>query len=663
MPPRRAAINGEDSSNTGLQADANMPTIKPDPDALPATNISHLSDSIDLRSISPASIQSATPTTSVAPSRVGSISRTLSGRSASAARGSPAARGIRGGRGVSGAQTTAPSRFRPKAARRTLEERNQAAAEEEARQAAKDKDAAFLARIANRGRGRGRGRGDMAQGRGRGDAMGMRGGRRMDASFLRASGPFSQAAFLERKGGLQSAISRDSVGTGGGGSGGTGGGGGSSSGGRVKTEFGAANVMATDGSMIKSESHDPIYPEEAEDGQRMAKMDIESINLVSDEETGDEGEGAYNRKGKGRANVVRAARPIRLTREEHKGRVTMINTDSAAATLRHDRGKDEGDVTGALRRKLDQTDAHSRAFTGVWQDTGTETSEHEESSIKPDPDDPFTRPSSPVLGEIMDIDNQKATSSSAAKDGSSRGPKKKKEEPVIQTEEDREEYYRKMEDVYLLAEELGGLQTATDVDTSGDVDLDNPQDKGLGAQGSKQEGRLYLFQFPPILPPLQNPVKKEEPPNENPDVELSSVQAAPNRPDPTKVDLTKPDSHTEAIEIKPDPESGLALPNSKKRIPYHKAVAEAGYVGKLIIRESGKVELDWGGTSLQLGKGASYEFLTTTLIVDEDTPIAASNVQGQDESVRRGNGTGLGSVQGKFVATPDWDALFRDGKY
>jgi len=78
-------------------------------------------------------------------------------------------------------------------------------------------------------------------------------------------------------------------------------------------------------------------------------------------------------------------------------------------------------------------------------------------------------------------------------------------------------------------------------------------------------------------------------------------------------------------------------------------VHEEGWIGKLIVRESGRVELDWGGTHLLVGRGAEAAFLSNALVVDgiERGPPGGGAPEGK--------ATSMGQVMGKFVVTPDWE--------
>jgi DNA-directed RNA polymerase III subunit RPC4 len=136
-----------------------------------------------------------------------------------------------------------------------------------------------------------------------------------------------------------------------------------------------------------------------------------------------------------------------------------------------------------------------------------------------------------------------------------------------------------------------------------------------------KEGRLYLFQLPPILPPLVR-------------------EASPESGDAEQSTSSHPESGSSSgPKIKT--EDGTAE-TSLDSLP------ESGLIGKLNVRKSGKVEMDWGGTPLTLGIGTETDFLTTALMMETkehpDTPGAITGVA-----------SGMGQVMGKFVLTPVWD--------
>jgi DNA-directed RNA polymerase III subunit RPC4 len=404
----------------------------------------------------------------------------------------------------------------------------------------------------------------------------------------------------------------------------------------------------TQSAQVKVEVPEPIYPEEQEEGSRPApRVDIEHINLITDDEDdySDAGYGSRN-KGKGRSIQSKGGlKPVRLQREEHKERVTLVNTEPAAVTLTHNAEEpteyqlyvstdDEEDNQIEISRS-------SEKWSGVWRDDEVEVKHDPEASDAMDLDvttDPNT------LTEISQVStgqiNNEIDSTSAAlidkEKKKKRHRKPKDKQPVLQTEEDRAEYVRHLEDLRILAEELGGVQiNSTKENDNGTVDLG----ESTTAQGRLKdlEGRLYLFQFPPALPMLVNKVKKEEATDDG--TNLMEVEAGPS-------------NATEAIDLtKPDPEELIPyeVPHGTFYIPAE-LVAEEGSVGKVIVRKSGKVQLNWGGVLLELGRGIQSDHLTTTMIVDDGGPSDASA-----KSI--GTATGMGKVMGTFVLKPDFEAM------
>lgn len=235
-----------------------------------------------------------------------------------------------------------------------------------------------------------------------------------------------------------------------------------------------------------------------------------------------------------------------------------------------------------------------------------------------------------------------------------RHSKKKDHKPVIQTEEDRAEYERHLEDVQILARELGGMQDRTR-DNDGDVAMEGAAEQ---EQGSQREGRLYLFQFPPVLPKLYNPLKEDKP-VAKPDPKSKSHS---NNEKDKEMDKGAKDAEMTGTNAKPKAQDGKEikteedLPAAKEKDEKEKVkkreevCTEEGYVGKLIVRESGKVELSWGGTSMVVGRGVDAGFLTMGVLVDKDEIGAGANGG-------EGKALGMGKIMGKFVVTPDWEKM------
>lgn len=157
--------------------------------------------------------------------------------------------------------------------------------------------------------------------------------------------------------------------------------------------------------------------------------------------------------------------------------------------------------------------------------------------------------------------------------------------------------------------------------------------KLAAANGQDKEGRLYLFQLPPVLPPLVKP---------NADGTISS---APIDLDDPSSGTGTPTTSANANTTKIKTEDGDELSPAEMEPPFP---PEGGYIGKLVVRASGKVSLDWGGTRLDLGMATETDFLTSSIMLEtKDHPDQADVVVG--------HAAGMGQVMGKFVLTPVWD--------
>lgn len=428
---------------------------------------------------------------------------------------------------------------------------------------------------------------------------------------------------------------------------------------RIKHEADAMDGDYTSATYIKTEILEPVYPDEEKDsGLPTPRVDVEHINLVTDDEEDDDDPiNTSTSKGKGRVSLNnRGMRPVRLYREEHKERVTIVNTEPAAAPL--DRELHEFDVKSHKDGRCRPTHiADTRAISlSALHDSELQI-EHDPAPIYVPIDvDIHSNVASAdieskVPAERLIRDNGAAEASSKAKSKPKVSTKSSDTEklPVLQTEEDRAEYKRHLEDLQILARELGGLQTSSALgdESTGTVDLDAQMNTSQ-AQVKDKEGRLYLFQLPPVLPPLHSNIKKEMDTMDS-DIEMMPVEGAPTE----MIDLIKTDSDEVVIKIEPGQPHLQVTP---------KLITEEGVMGRLILRQSGKVELDWGGMILEIGRGAESHFLTTAAIVDSAKEKVQEDSFGVGFSRRattavRGTTIAMGRVMGKFVATPDWSKM------
>ncbi|KAL1861497.1 hypothetical protein VTK73DRAFT_7071 [Phialemonium thermophilum] len=174
------------------------------------------------------------------------------------------------------------------------------------------------------------------------------------------------------------------------------------------------------------------------------------------------------------------------------------------------------------------------------------------------------------------------------------------------------------------------------------LDADTTQSQSL------LEGNMFLFQLPPVLPPLQKAsdpdssrkLVKDEPTD---DVVMLDQPVNTQQP-PARVDLTGVDSNKLKTEDGEEEDEVDAADGANDPSLYK----EGGYVGKLLIRKSGKIELSWGGRTLEMVSGTPAQYLTTAVLLEEG-----------DTKARQGDyiGTayGMGKIEGKFVLAPRWE--------
>ncbi|KAG9236566.1 putative 3-hydroxybenzoate 6-hydroxylase 1 [Amylocarpus encephaloides] len=601
--PSATAPTNEDSSQSTLADTAAEPSATASEPA-PATTTPQNDPHGDSRTPSPNSSPATVPTETPAPTPV-RVPPSTASNAAPAASTSP--RG-RGGVGLLGERekVAGPSRFKPKAVRRDGAERERLAREEDGRNAALQREAQEEEARNARGLMRGRGRG----GRGRGDVM----GRKIINTM--GGGTFSIAPEEMAR---RTDPNAPMGGGGGGGSGGGGSGGGGSGGGRSRTKGEGDGGWESytswgggGGDRNASKSQADFIPEYPDDPDPLTKrIDIEQINLVSDEDEDPIVTSTRSaNKGKGKApSNYGGLRPVRLQREEHKIRKTVVNAQPDTEPKIKKERSDEMEIDEHRSSKIHQA-------TRIKTESGLAPKEFPETSPRPSSPRPKEEPASPTTGKKP------------------RKPLiKKAPEPVLQTEEDIAEHRRYLNDIDILAEELAGTQQAADA--NGGVAMD-----GGAGQLVDRSGRLYLFQFPPVLPKLYNPMTSSKPepsrkgnPTQSQDgvgIMGSSGKAAPS-----------------GTEVKVKTEEEVIIKQEEVEVEMEKPlVEEEGWIGKLIVRESGRVELTWGGTSMVVKKGTSAGFLSTGVMLDGHDRDPLGTREGK---TKEGKAFGMGKIMGKMV--------------
>ncbi|GAP84117.1 putative RNA polymerase III RPC4 [Rosellinia necatrix] len=149
------------------------------------------------------------------------------------------------------------------------------------------------------------------------------------------------------------------------------------------------------------------------------------------------------------------------------------------------------------------------------------------------------------------------------------------------------------------------------------------------AEGEEDQGKddqLFLFQLPPILPPLAK--KSDGLDGQSETIDLASSENEP------KIKL----------------EDGFdASRSTSMGLP-----AEGGFIGRLNVHKSGKAELDWGGTALNVRMAIETDFLTTATIIEQK-----ENIETAEELA--GLAYGMGQVLRGFTLAPpcrdddEWD--------
>jgi DNA-directed RNA polymerase III subunit RPC4 len=196
-------------------------------------------------------------------------------------------------------------------------------------------------------------------------------------------------------------------------------------------------------------------------------------------------------------------------------------------------------------------------------------------------------------------------------------------------------------------------------ESSGDGDTIMADGAATAEIADKKADRVYLFQFPPVVPDLISvskmarfdPLKQINNNSGADQVHNSSVTpAAGGAQDPKEEEVVTIKDDTMADEI----------PSVFPPRPAHLPKLESGKVGKLRIYKSGKAKLDWGGVSLQLNMGITSHFLQDSVLVKTD-PDAISSTQDASASTQsngfQGSAYQFGQIRGKFVVTPDWEEV------
>jgi DNA-directed RNA polymerase III subunit RPC4 len=384
-----------------------------------------------------------------------------------------------------------------------------------------------------------------------------------------------------------------------------------------------------DGKAVKAEAGSSSAKKPAVDRDGDLSMSLADGGYISSDE--DEGEGDMQRVNVEDFGVIDLTEeddpanffnPVRMTRVQHIERSLGINAEGAtnqegaisvdandvtAVSQTSSKGKGKQRATSDFE-VVDERDV----FQAVYSESDDEI-RVSAPQIKPDPE--------PMVIDGAPSTDERPSSPESRRKGKERKARGASPESMpaahdFHTREDVEEWEREQDDLRIIRAELGEVT------------------EGGDQQDGKRAQKAYLFQFPPILPDLQ-PIHVKPDPDAN-EVEnnedVMPVDPPSNADKPIKV---------EEDEVKPDIQTS-SLPS--------------GAVGKLKVHASGRVSLDWGGTSLCLGMGTNASFLQDILYTILPDRKDGMDVDGASTA---GKAINMGQVKGKFVVTPDWEELLK----
>ncbi|KAF5025894.1 hypothetical protein F66182_2013 [Fusarium sp. NRRL 66182] len=428
-----------------------------------------------------------------------------------------------------------------------------------------------------------RGRSRFRSKRSRGDAMGRGGFGRVISG---ASGPFSSGA--------SSSGGRGGGGWfGGGGSGGGGGGGGFGRGFKSDSKPGFAQAARYREARINADKLHVHTPDEDLDSEDEAMMEALNARVV---------------------NVL----PMGIYRREHKDEGVVVATTAELEAAEN--AQTPPPLPSAAKEEeslwVDGDAGEPQPIDENTEDGGIWDNDSKPSVIKKEPG----------LDDSMDLDIE-------TKPDTEEKAKQPAETPKPQTKKSNQDSEEQMiqADLEILANELGAVEIA-------EGEEDKTEDT------SNKDGRMYLFQFPPVLPPLKQvaqpkPVNKVKP--EYSEGEDNVLESTPAAADADHVDLTQ-DANASGFNLPgfEDPEQKAGFMSS--------LLSSGGMVGQLKVRKSGRVEMDWGGSTMELSPAAGMNFLTTAVIIEENDEKPRPGVIG-------GESIGMGKIMGRFVLAPRWD--------
>lgn len=414
--------------------------------------------------------------------------------------------------------------------------------------------------------------------------------------------------------------------------------------GMVKKEAGTSKDVSAVGDVrVKAEDGGYISSDEDGEGPGFRRMNID--NLVDLTADGDED-----------GEVGAFLPPVRVQRTEHKPRTLLAHGESAITSGGKIGSADLNDADAFMssekrRLKLKGKDfeitGEKHRYRGTYTDSSSSDIGDEDVTVKAEPTEDGGITDGAVQGGA--IASPQLTGNDKDK-GKARSSFSDVEVPAFQTKEEQREWEIQHRDRRILLGELGtpaGPATAakpTVKEPNGDTAMARPH---AAASDDPREGKVYLFQFPSVLPDLVPIVPKDE-------EEATAAAAADDPADAMDVDHPDGTGKGEASKYPPPGSRPPTLPS--------------GCVGKLRIHASGRAYLDFGGVPMELGMAIEPSFLQDAVLFDvkaknegeesrEDEEMKEEAEAEVTDGQEGGRAISMGQIKGKFVATPDWDKM------
>lgn len=451
------------------------------------------------------------------------------------------------------------------------------------------------------------------------------------------------------------------------------------------------------------------------------RVNIEHINLISDEETdGEQAEVSNQDKGKEHEVETKkenkipgwTLKPVRIDRLEHVERaagIVVADPNSMTSTELRRRAKERADAQGSLFISDDEEPQPAktapkakavkkskdvefvrdeRRWKGVYPD------DEGSPPIKDEPNDNDRVVFNDIAcvnvpGASLQVESGAHVAErvepvvpekSSADDVNLREQRKRRSsrtksrliKPILQTEEDRQEWARYEEDLRLLGEELGFVKPHGPQNHSLDPDGDVKTGDGTDNFKDKREGLVYLFQLPPIMPKILTAAEREILNMESTQLGKAEEDKSPDSSKPTDAKQSQP-SDLKQKQPKPEPEETL-VPDTRNPNIFlaDDSALPVGRVGTLRVHDTGRVTATWGGASLELGRGAGSGLLQEVVMTEYSKHTITLGAEEKDKDSKDGGGKeklderislgdrgwAIGQLGGGFVMTPDWAKMF-----